>query len=535
MIFGEVPSHGCAGAILAHSIPAAGLKKGHVLSAEDAALLLGLGITSVTAALLEAGDTGEDDAAARIAAALTGAHLRAGDAFTGRANLYAAQSGVLRIDVARVDAINSIHESITVATLPAFEPMAAGAMAATVKIIPYAAPEWAVARAEILAREGGAALYVAPFRPKRVTLISTETAGFKASLLEKNAAVTRARVTALGSRLDQSLVCAHQANAIAEALKGALDADLILIFGASANSDRHDAAPSGIALAGGVVDHVGMPVDPGNLLVLARIGHVPVVALPGCARSPKRNGFDWVLERLCADLPVTQRDVMGMGVGGLLKEIPTRPQPREGVRSATASEPRIDGVLLAAGRATRMGSNKLLAQIGGRPLVSKSAQTALDGGVRSLVAVTGHEADVVANALPAGVHVVHNPDYASGMASSLRAGLAALSENADAAIVFLGDMPAVRAADVAKLIAAFDPGEGRGIVVPIHQGKRGHPVLFGRAFWAAIATATGDQGARQALLEHADSVFEVPIDNPGVLMDADTPEALDALRRLMTE
>jgi molybdenum cofactor cytidylyltransferase len=331
------------------------------------------------------------------------------------------------------------------------------------------------------------------------------------------------------------VVCAHRAEAIAAALKAASEADIILIFGASANSDRHDAAPTGIVLAGGEVAHVGMPVDPGNLLVLANIGHVPVVALPGCARSPKRNGFDWVLERLCADIPVTPRDIMGMGVGGLLKEIPTRPQPREGAQFPAAAAPRIAGILLAAGRATRMGSNKLLAQIGGRALVSLSAQAALDGGVTSLTAVTGHETGDVASALPPNVRVVHNPAYATGMASSLRAGLAALGDDADAALVFLGDMPAVRAADVAKLIAAFDPSEGRGIVVPVHQGKRGHPVLFGRAFWPAIAAAAGDQGARQALIEHADSVFEVPIDHPGVVMDADTPEALAALQRLMIE
>src|SRR5205823_3749969 len=79
---------------------------------------------------------------------------------------------------------------------------------------------------------------------------------------------------------------------------------------------------------GGTVEHLGMPVDPGNLLMLGRLGDEPVMGLPGCARSPKQNGFDWVLQRLVADLPVGRRDIMLMGAGGLLKEIASRPQPR---------------------------------------------------------------------------------------------------------------------------------------------------------------------------------------------------------------
>jgi molybdenum cofactor cytidylyltransferase len=135
--------------------------------------------------------------------------------------------------------------------------------------------------------------------------------------------------------------------------------------------------------------------------------------------------------------------------------------------------------------------------------------------------------------LPPDIRRIHNPAFASGMASSLKAGLAALPPDAGAVLLMLGDMPAVRAQDIAKLIAAFDPDEGRGIIVPVHQGKRGHPVLFSRAYWPAMAEAEGDQGARQALIDNADAVCEVAIDHPGVLMDADTPESLSALRALM--
>ncbi len=104
---------------------------------------------------------------------------------------------------------------------------------------------------------------------------------------------------------------------------------MVIVFGASALCDFDDVIPAAIRAAGGEVLRAGMPVDPGNLLVLGRLGETPVIGAPGCARSPKENGFDWVLDRLIAGLDVTSDDIAGMGVGGLLMEIPTRPQPRE--------------------------------------------------------------------------------------------------------------------------------------------------------------------------------------------------------------
>jgi molybdenum cofactor cytidylyltransferase len=489
------------------------------------------GIDGVTVARLDPGDVPEDEAAARIAQALAGPNTRIGDAFTGRANLYATASGLVRIDKAAIDAINSIHESITVATLPPFDPVREGAMLATIKIIPYAAPDWAVARAETLATR---AISVAPFARKRVALISTETPGFKRSLLEKNRQVTEDRVAALGCALVQHTVCAHTVDGVATALPGA-KGDIVLIFGATANSDRADVIPAGIVSAGGAVQHVGMPVDPGNLLVLGSLNGAPVVGLPGCARSPKRNGFDFVLERLCADIPVTARDIMGMGVGGLLKEIPVRGQLRDAAPRPAAAAPKIAAIVLAAGRSTRMGANKLLMPVAGAPVLTQTLRALDSAGLTNRLVVTGHDQDAVEAILPAGAARVHNPAFASGMASSLKAGIAALRPDIDAALVVLGDMPAVRPADLGALIAAFGPDDGRGIVVPTYRGKRGHPVLFGRAFWPAILAAEGDQGARQALIDNADSVCEVAIDHPGVAMDADTPEALAALRELMDQ
>ena len=138
------------------------------------------------------------------------------------------------------------------------------------------------------------------------------------------------RVQAFGSELGRVSIVDHNANAISLALNAiSPHHDLALVFGASAIVDRGDVVPKAIEQVGGRIVHFGMPVDPGNLLLLAQINDMPVVGVPTCARSPARNGFDIVLERLMADLPLTGKDIMAMGVGGLLTEIATRPSPRE--------------------------------------------------------------------------------------------------------------------------------------------------------------------------------------------------------------
>jgi len=181
-----------------------------------------------------------------------------------------------------------------------------------------------------------------------------------------------------------------------------------------------------IEAAGGEIEHFGMPVDPGNLMLIGRLRGQAVIGAPGCARSPKENGFDWVLMRLLAGLPVSRADITGMGVGGLLMEIVTRPQPRE--EAAPEHGRQVAAVVLAAGRSTRMGAiNKLIAEIGGKPLVRIAAEHALASRAKPVIVVTGHEREKVEGAL-AGLPVrfVHNPDYAEGLGTSLKAGIAAV-------------------------------------------------------------------------------------------------------------
>ncbi|HEX3487077.1 MAG TPA: molybdopterin-binding/glycosyltransferase family 2 protein [Micropepsaceae bacterium] len=531
MQFGTIPLRDAEGAILVHSLRAGGrlFKKGRILGRAELEALEASGIASVMAARLEPGDVPEDVAATNIAQAFAGPGARLSAAFTGRTNLYAEQSGLVVLDPAVVDAVNGIDESVTLATLAPYTVVAPGEMLATVKIIPYAAPEWAVANAITAARAGP--IRVAPFQPKRVALISTQLPGQKPSLLDKNRSGLEARLGPLGGSLVFERRTAHEAQAVAEALKTAQAErpDLLFVFGASAITDRRDVIPAGIVAAGGTVLHFGMPVDPGNLLLLGDLAGRPVVGLPSCARSPKVNGFDFVLQRLFADIPVTAADIMRMGVGGLLQEIPSRPQPRD-AENGNLRAPRIAALVLAAGLSSRMGSNKLLQEWRGKPLLRWAVEAALASDASPVIVVTGNEAAKVETALKGlDVRYVHNGDYRSGLASSLKTGIAAVPDSADGAIVLLGDMPEINASVIDRMIAAFSPADGRAICIAIHERRRGNPVLWSRAFFPEIATLSGDEGARRLLAQHEELVCEIDADS-GVLRDIDTPEALAALR-----
>ena len=260
-----------------------------------------------------------------------------------------------------------------------------------------------------------------------------------------------------------------------------------------------------------------------------------MLGLPGCARSPKLNGFDWVLERLIADQEVTAIDIMRMGAGGLLKEIPSRPQPRNDSGNpsvAVKSIPVVGGLLLAAGQSRRMGKmNKLLEEIDGVPMIRHIALALQGSGARPLVVVTGYEAAKVQEALKGfEVEFVHNPRYGEGLSTSLQTGVRALTNRADGIVVCQGDMPRVSSKHIDRLLAAFDPVEGRAICVPTAEGKRGNPVLWGSEYFSEILSVAGDVGARHLIGEHSESVYEVEMEGLGVLLDIDTPEVLRAVR-----
>jgi molybdenum cofactor cytidylyltransferase len=544
MKFGEVPVAEAEGAILAHSLKlgTTALKKARVLSRADLDVIAGAGLSRIVVARLEPGDVGEDEAARRVAAAAAGDAVEPAAPFTGRANLFAKSRGLLVFDRERLDRLNLVDEAITFGTLPPFAVVEPRMMVGTVKIIPFAAPAEAVERCVEVARSDGPLLRVAPFVPRSVGLIQTRLPGLKESILDKTREVTAGRLKVLGCRLVFEERCGHASAELAALIRDAMGhgIDVLLIHGASAILDRRDVIPAAIVAAGGQIDHFGMPVDPGNLLLLGHLGERAVLGLPGCARSPKVNGFDWVLERLVAGLPVGPAEIMRMGSGGLLAEIPSRPLPRaettqtpERKPEAKPQGPRIGALLLAAGQSRRMGGpNKLLAEIDGVPMVARVAQRLLASRARPIIAVLGNQADAVDSALSKlPVERVRNPEFAGGLSTSLKRGIAALPADLDGVIVCLGDMPLISGRHLDRLIAAFNPLEGRAIIVPTRRGKRGNPVLWSRQFFPQMAALAGDVGAKHLIGEHAELVAEVEMDDDAVLVDIDTPEALDAFRR----
>jgi molybdenum cofactor cytidylyltransferase len=524
--FGPCPVDDAAGAILAHSVKSGDLRlrKARRLTSDDIAALNAAGVETVTVARLDPGDVSEDEAAARIAAALRieNAEIRA--AATGRANIHASATGVLAVDKTMIDALNAIDPSITIATLADYSSVERGQMVATVKIIPYAVAGAQVEAAERLAGRGPA-FTVHAFTPMRVGLIQTELEGTKGSVLDKTAVLTAARLSRSQSSVVEERRTQHDTAAVAAALKAlSTGSDMLIVFGASAVSDDDDVIPAAIRAAGGRVERTGMPVDPGNLLVVGELGGKPVLGAPGCARSPKTNGFDWVLDRIAAGLQVGSADIAGMGVGGLLAEIPSRPQPREAKRKPRVT---IDAVLLAAGRSSRMGThNKLLALFDGEPLVRRMAARIGAAGVAEGVVVLGHQATKIRDALgDCGLRMVENPDYASGIASSLKSGIRALPGNADGALIVLADMPEVSAADIGKLTDAFGARHGQAIVRATASGQRGNPVILPRALFEAVESLQGDTGARH-IVENSDlEIVDVEI-GEAARIDVDTPDAL---------
>ncbi len=525
MRFGPVPLAEAEGAVLAHThrLPAGMLRKGTILDAAAIANLHEAGYQKVVAARLDPGDVGEAEAARRLGDALAAPGLRPTKPTNGRVNLAAETAGLLRIDPQLIDALNAEDESLTIGTLPNSTVVATGTLVATIKVIPFSAPGDAIARAEAIAR-GAPVLTLHPFRPLRTGLVMSRLPGLKDSILAGTVEATAARVAGFGGTLLPARTCAHEEAAIAAELRALLEqgADLLLVAGASAVVDRRDVGPAGIVAAGGEIERFGMPVDPGNLICVGRIGHRPALVLPGCARSPALNGIDFALARIFAGLPV---NAASMGVGGLLKDV-GRPVPRS---APPAAPPRIAALVLAAGRSSRMAPRNKLLLPGqdGTPMVTRVVDAVLASAARPVIVVLGNQAEAVKAALAGrDVRFVTAPDYGSGLSASVRAGIGAVPPEAAGTVICLGDMPLIGPDILQALIAAHAAGR---IAVPTWQGRPGNPVLWDRRYFPELAGLQGDVGGRVLLERHTDQIVQIPAPDDSVLRDFDTVESLATL------
>jgi len=345
MEFGAVPLDAALGAILAHSheVPGGRLRKGRVLDVSDVEALRAAGLETVVVARPAPGEVGENAAATALAAALapdpSALGLRAVATATGRVNLLARGFGLAGVDVARVTALNMADPGLTLATLAPFAPVAPDTIVATVKVIPWAVPGEALARA-CAGSEG--AVRVHPLLAVRACLVQTRLPGLPERLLDKGARATAARLSRFGVTLAGTHVVDHATAPLARALAlGAAEAPLVLLLTASATSDRADTGPAALVDAGGRLERFGVPVDPGNLTFWGRLGAAWVVGLPGSSRSPVRSGADRIVERLACGLVPDAQEIAALGAGGLLKEVPGRPHPR--ARAGTPAGDDADG------------------------------------------------------------------------------------------------------------------------------------------------------------------------------------------------
>ncbi|MEM7214263.1 MAG: molybdopterin-binding/glycosyltransferase family 2 protein [Pseudomonadota bacterium] len=527
MKFGLFPLEDAVGGILAHSqrLPDDSvIRKGTVLSEELIDVMHAASMTEVVVAILEEDDVAEDDAAGRIAALFNSETIRTDVARTGRVNFYANCNGIFRVSREIVDRINAVDPGVTFASLNDFEEVNDGRMVATIKIIPYAVSSRSLGIIESVAAP--AAISVSAFRQKRVGLIFTLLPGIKQSVLTKTKRTLEKRLVRSGSVIVAEEQVFHIQEDVTKVISAMLpECDVLILYGASAISDIKDIIPSAIADAGGKNIRFGMPVDPGNLMLLSEIEKKPVIGAPGCARSPAENGFDWILQRILAGIPVTSNDIARLGVGGLLMETGSRPHPREtalGKRSKTAA------VVLAAGQSRRMGvMNKMTSKLNDKPMVRHVVEAAVASKCDDVIVVTGFEPEAVREAVG---HIdcrfIYNPEFPDGLSRSLAAGISSVQSEYSNALVLLGDMPFVDASAINRILDAAEDNRGQ-IIMATANGKRGNPVLWPASFFSELQQIEGDVGARHIIGANLASVCEVELGDVASI-DIDTPAALDS-------
>lgn len=534
MKFGEFKVEDSLGCILAHTVRAGGVvyKKGACLGEFEIEALSEAGVQTVTAVRMDAEDIDEDGVAEVIADALIAGGVQIGASQAGRCNLYASHAGMTQVDVKSIDLINQSGDGVLVATVRSFEVVESGRTIATVKVVPYALTKDRVAELVRLVSLAPA-IGVSPFIAKKVGLVLSRVEGQKENLLDKAREVISARLETYGSAIAVEQRCPHATDDVAAALQAVVgDVDMVLILGAASTCDAGDVVPAAIENAGGEVQVVGIPVDPGNLLVAGQLDGKAVFGLPGCARSPSLNGVDIVLSRVLAGVGAEASDFMALGVGGLLHDVAERQQPREAHgKPSMTNEGSVAAVVLAAGASRRMGAdNKLLKNVSGQPMVRRVVESALASGANPVIVVTGHEADRVRHALEnLDVRFVHNPNYEDGLSSSVRVGIGHVPEACAGAMMLLGDMPKISADIIDALVGSFHAHSGQSVCVPVCEGRRGNPVVWPREFFPDMLDLSGDVGARKLFKRHQDRVTEIDVATSAIFLDVDTPDDLDAL------
>ncbi len=508
----------CAGWQLAHSLTvngvhypkAARLDNTHIKKISSAK------IPKLYVFQLSSEDISENDAADKIANIICGSNVTAHKAKHGRVDIFASCDGRFGADQA-INELNQLNSSITIATLEANKLVKAGDRLATVKIIPYGVPAIEIQKYTATSE----LLNVLPYEPKNACFISTDQ-----KLTEKAFVTIQDRCADRAVSITQRLSCDHTVEDIQNQLKliDYTQIDIVLILGKAATSDKRDVIPQAIEAAGGDIDRVGMPAEPGNLLVYATLHTphfkciVPIIGLPGCIKSPLFNGFDRVLADISTGKAVSFSNIANIGIGGLTARAPKQ------ATALSQDKTQIKAIILAAGKANRAGGIKLLANISGKTILAHTIDTYRN---YNPTIVTGHRSDDIAKIVEeANVPHVHNPDYAQGLSTSLKIGISTVLPNCDYLLIALADMPFVQQKTITTMSEAVKDHPDAGIIIPTCGGKRGNPILWHRRYFDALNTVTGDKGGRFVIHKNECDVLEVETHDPGILLDLDTPEML---------
>lgn len=537
----ELSTQQALGHYLAHTLrtPSGVIGKGRALQQRDIDRLQRAGIERLQVIRLDNADLHEDAAATQLATRLLGSGLALDRAEAGRCNLIATHRGLLQLDEVQIHALNELHESITLATLPPWSMVERGQVVASLKIIPFAIPRDLIGQWLGQLAPRATPIRMRQFKTLPVALLRSYSGDSAPERGDRFEQLTARRLAYYGCVLSEVRHCTHDADAMAQQLAEMKSrCRLILVAGSSVTMDRQDVVPTALDQAGGETLHFGLPVEPGNMLLYGTLDDTRLISLPGCAKSAALNGLDLLLPRLAAGLPLERSDLTRLGVGGLLRnqqrefsQQSLRPVAKTAAVGVTTSTAPVTALVLAAGSSRRMGCNKLLLPLDGRPMIQHTLDALQGSGVVGITLVSGHQSLLLRNTLhnhplSEQLHIINNPGHASGLASSLRHGLTHLPPGHGGLLLMLGDMPLLTPAVIDKLLTRFHELDGEKIVIPCYRGKRGHPRIWPAALVPMMALASGDRGADFLIRQNPAWVEELELDDPAVIRDFDTPEAL---------
>jgi len=529
----ELPTKETIGLILAHSCRLKNQKisKGTLLDSKIVNSLINEKVSQILCAIPNESDLHENEAANLIANAIDKKKAFSDIASTGRVNFKSSSLGIVRYDRSIIKELNLIDESIAFSIVQHNQLLAPNDLIATLKIIPFFVSKSSVESAVKLIRRSPLFQFH-DLKQKKCSLLQTRFNWQKPGIFNATANVTKHRLKNLNCSISEDRLINHNQAEISKCIRDHVSegTEILLISGASAIIDRTDDIPKAILQEGGEIFQYGLAVDPGNLLLIGKISNMTIIGMPGCARSPKLNGLDWVLQLLLAEIKIDKEELAEMGAGGLLMEIASRPLPRSLNKKISKSR-KLFGALLAGGNSRRMGKdNKLLLEIEGIPLVRKIVLEMLKSNLDGYQVVLGYEADKVAEVLKdLPIQFLVNPLWENGQASSLKTAVENLDTEVSDLLVMLADLPGVTSEHINFLIEnhSEDKSSNNIITVPCYKGQRGNPVIWGEAFFPDLVKLEGDTGGRVLFPHHPAAMNLVEVHTDCVITDTNTPQELN--------